>query len=97
MPSYEMMFIAVPNEEKFEEAIQRYTEIIKKNSGVVEQIDKWGKKRLAFEINNYNDGIYGLITFDANAECVKELDRVIKQDENNQAGALRHMIIRKGC
>lgn len=97
MPSYEMMFIAVPNNEKFEEAIQRYAEVIEKHSGVVEQIDRWGKKHLAYEINNYNDGIYGLITFRAAVECIKELDRIIKQDENNQAGTLRHMIIRKGC
>ena len=50
------------------------------------------KKRLAYEIQDLNEGLYVLVTFTAEPAAVKELDRVMKITDE----VLRHMIIRKG-
>ena len=91
--AYEVMFIMKPFEEEEAEAtIAKFEKLITDNNGKLEKTDRWGKKRLAYEIDNFNDGLYVLITFNAVVECIKELDRVMRIDEN----VLRHMIIRKG-
>ena len=59
---------------------------------LLKKTDKWGKKRLAYPIQDFNDGLYVLTTFAAEPACVKELDRVMKITDE----MLRHMIIRKG-
>ena len=58
----------------------------------VEKTDRWGKKRLAYEIDDIAEGLYVLVTFSAEPKTVKELDRVMKITDE----ILRHMIIRKG-
>ena len=86
------MFITKPFEDDTAESvINKYEKLLADNKGVVERTDRWGKRRLAYEIQDLNEGIYVLMTFNAVAETVKELDRVMKIDEN----ILRHMIIRK--
>ncbi len=90
--AYEIMFITKPFEDDTAESvINKYEKLLADNKGVVERTDRWGKRRLAYEIQDLNEGIYVLMTFNAVAETVKELDRVMKIDEN----ILRHMIIRK--
>ena len=90
--AYEIMLITKPFEdETIDTVIEKYEKLLTDNKGVVERTDRWGKRRLAYEIQDLNEGIYVLITFNAVAETVKELDRVMKIDEN----ILRHMIIRK--
>ena len=93
MREFEVMFILEPNEkEVIDKNVKEVEEVIKKNGGKIESIDQWGKKRLAYEIRDLEEGYYVLITFSAAASCVKELDRVMKIKEE----VLRHMIISKG-
>ena len=93
MREFEVMFILEPNEkEVIDKNVKEVEEVIKKNGGKIESIDQWGKKRLAYEIRDLEEGYYVLITFSAAASCVKELDRVMRIKEN----ILRHMIISKG-
>ena len=93
MREFEVMFILEPNEkEVIDKNVKEVEEVIKKNGGKIESIDQWGKKRLAYEIRDLEEGYYVLITFSAAASCVKELDRVMKIKEE----VLRHMIIYKG-
>ena len=93
MRAYEIVLIIKPNEEDIiKNEIKGVEELIKKNEGIVEKTDQWGKKRLAYEINEIKEGYYVLITFSAEKPCVKELDRVMRIKEN----ILRHMIISKG-
>ena len=90
--AYEIMFIIKPFEdETIDTVIEEYEKLLTDNKGIVERTDRWGKRRLAYEIQDLNEGIYVLMTFNAAAEAVKELDRAMKIDEN----ILRHMIIRK--
>lgn len=91
---YEIMYIVKPIEDTAIEAVvNKINTLINNNGGQVEKTDIWGKKRLAYELENLTEGIYVLVTFEAVPACVKELDRVMRIDEN----ILRHMIISKGC
>lgn len=89
---YEIMYIVKPIEEDaFKAVIAKFDKLITANGGNVEKTDCWGKKRLAYEIQNLNEGLYVLVTFQADAATVKELDRVMRITDE----VLRHMIISK--
>jgi small subunit ribosomal protein S6 len=89
---YELLFITRPDydEEKIASLIARYTDLITKGNGIVKTAEKWGKRHLAYEINDLRDGIYILMTFEAEKRTASELDRLMKIDQE----VLRHMISR---
>lgn len=89
---FEIMYIVKPIEEDaFKAVVAKFDKLITANGGNVEKTDCWGKRRLAYEIQNMNEGLYVLVTFQADAAAVKELDRVMRITDE----VLRHMIIRK--
>ncbi len=90
--SYETIMIidAALEEERVKALQDKFTSLIAAN-GTVESIDEWGKRRLAYEINDRTEGFYVLVTFTADAEFPKELDRQYKITE----GILRTIIINK--
>ena len=93
MNKYEVMYIVKPLEDEAVEAIiAKFEALITANGGTVEKTDRWGKKRLAYEIQKLQEGIYVLVTFTANAAAVAELDRVLRITDT----VLRHMVVRKG-
>lgn len=93
MNTYEVMYIVKPiDEEAFEACVKKFDALIANNGGTVEKTDRWGKKRLAYEIQDFVEGLYVLTTFQATGATVKELDRVMKISDD----ILRHMIVRKG-
>ena len=92
MRDFEVMFILRPEEDEvINPIIEKYEDLITKNGGNVQHTDKWGKKRLAYTIEDLDTGHYVLITFSASNPCVKELDRIMKISDD----VLRHMIISK--
>ncbi len=94
MRAYEMMFIIKPDltEEKTTETKEKLHKIIEEFGGeFVNEVNGWGKKRMAYKIQDYPDGIYSLWHFNGMPETVLELDRVIKISDS----FLRHIIIRK--
>lgn len=91
---YEMMYIVKPiNDGLAHEVNAKMSKLIEKCGGRVKQTDFWGKKRLAYEIQDFAEGEYVLLTFKASKTAVKELDRVMRITEE----VLRHMIIKKEC
>ena len=93
MHTYEVMYIVKPIEETaFETIVKKFDDLLAANGATVEKTDRWGKKRLAYEIKDFVDGIYVLVTFQGDGKTVKELDRVMKITDE----ILRHMIIKKG-
>lgn len=94
MRRYELMFVLKPDlaEEVMTEVKERLRKIIDEFGGeFVNEADGWGKKRLAYRIEDYAEGIYSLWYFDGKPETVQELDRVIKLSDK----FLRHIIIRQ--
>ncbi len=88
---YEVVYILNPA--IGEEAITATTEKIQalfESSATVEKTDVWGRRRLAYEINDQKEGYYVLINFSAEAEFPKELERVLKITD----GVLRYLVVR---
>ena len=78
MRKYETIFILHPSldEEAVKANIEKFKGVIENGGGTVENVDFWGKRKLAYEIAKVNEGFYTLINFEANTELPKELDRV---------------------
>ena len=89
--SYETLFIVdVENgEEAVKASVAKFTDIIAKNAEVVEVAD-WGKRRLAYPINDKLEGYYVVVTFKAQPEFPAEFERLCKIDET----ILRSMVVR---
>lgn len=92
MRKYELLFITHPDydEEKIAAVMKRYEDVISGGKGVVKTSEKWGKRRLAYELNGLREGLYILMVFEADREVSAELDRLMKIDQD----ILRHMISR---
>lgn len=90
--SYETVFIVNPDftEEKTNEVVDKFKSLIEKN-GTIENVDTWGKRKLAYLIDDYAEGFYTLINFKSEASFIAELDRIF----NITDGILRSMTIRK--
>lgn len=92
MRNYEVLYVLRPEleEEAIDAVISRFEEIIAKSGGTVLKTDKWGKRRLAYEIKDQMEGFYVLTTFQAPKEASSELDRLMRIAEE----VLRHLIVR---
>jgi len=90
---YEILFVLKPDleEEATNAAIEKFANLIQQNQGTVEQINRWGKKRMAYEIKDFRDGYYTLILFQGEPATAKELDRVMRLSDE----VLRHIIVRR--
>ncbi len=93
MRAYEALFVLRPDleEEATNAAVEKFTSLIQQNKGAVEQVSRWGKKRMAYEIQDFREGFYVLILFQGEPETAKELDRVMRISDE----VLRHLIIRR--
>ena len=89
--SYETLFIVdVANgEEAAKASVAKFTDIIAKNAEIVEVSD-WGKRRLAYPINDKPEGYYTIVTFKAQPDFPAELERLYNIDEN----VMRSLVIR---
>lgn len=93
MRKYENIFIAHPSldEEAVKALIEKFKGVIEAGNGTVDNVDFWGKRKLAYEIKKVSEGYYTLINFTADTELPKELDRVFRITD----GVLRHIIVRE--
>lgn len=91
MNKYELVYILRPNieEEKRNQLLDKFKGIIE-TDGKVENVDEWGSRRLAYEIDKLNEGYYVLINFDSGRDVPKELGRNLKISDE----VIRHMIVR---
>ena len=62
--------------------LEQYLTVITKGGGTVDNLDIWGRRRLAYEIRKKSEGIYAVITLTANPADVKELDRQFRINES---------------
>ena len=92
MNSYETMFIVNPNltEEENDAEIAKVQAVIEE-AGEVVSVDKWGKKKLAYEIRKFEDGYFNIIDFKADPKVLVELDHIFRITEN----ILRGIYVRK--
>jgi len=90
---YEVVVIVKSNltEEDINALIERCQAIITDRKGVIAKVDKWGKRRLAYEINKQKDGFYFLVDFAGDGPIVTELERNFKIDDR----ILKFMTVKK--
>ena len=86
MAKYETMLIttATLDEEATAALVGKFKTLIEAN-GTIDSIDEWGKRRLAYPINDENEGIYTVINFTSEPDFPAELDRVYKITEGRHA------------
>ena len=84
MTKYETTFILDPglDENRVKEEVERVTQWIKDLGGEVIEVQSWGKRRLAYEINRKRDGIYTLLLYQGPSATVKELERRLRLNES---------------
>jgi small subunit ribosomal protein S6 len=90
---YETIFITpadMPDEE-LHALIERYSAIITGRNGILVKVEKWGKRKLAYEIKNHLRGYYILLDFAGQTDVVNELERNFKIDDK----ILKYMTIKK--
>jgi len=77
---YELIYIidTALDEEARKALITRVSETIAQNGGEIEVVEEWGKRRLAYEINDKPDGYYVLLRYTANPEVPKEIERILE-------------------
>ncbi|GMA35789.1 30S ribosomal protein S6 [Demequina litorisediminis] len=74
MRSYEMMVILDPevDERTVAPSLEKYLNVVTTDKGTVDNVDVWGRRRLAYPIKKKNDGIYVVINFTAESATAKE-------------------------
>ena len=89
--SYESLFIVdlSNGEEAAKATVNKFTSLMAENGEIVDIAD-WGKRRLAYPINDMNDGYFTVVTFKAEASFPAELERLYNIDEN----VMRSIVIR---
>lgn len=93
MKKYEIMYIIRPNieEEAKQAVVERFDNILTSEGAEVIESKDWGKRRLAYEIEDFREGYYRLIHTNANAEAVQEFDRLAKINDD----IIRHIVIKE--
>lgn len=93
MNKYELLYIIASDvaEEKREELIKKFASYVENKGGVVEGIDKWGMRKLAYPINFKNEGFYVLMNLSMNPEDIDAMAKLINITE----GVVRQMFVRK--
>ena len=83
MRRYEMMIILDPSleERTVQPSLEQFLKVVTSAGGVVDKIDVWGRRRLAYEIDKKSEGIYTVIDMTAEPDTVKELDRQLNLNE----------------
>ena len=89
---YELVFIVSPevNDEDLETAIDNVSQFITGKGGVISNIDRWGKKKLAYPIKHFLEGHYAVAQFQLSPAWCKELEKSLQISEH----ILRHLLIK---
>jgi small subunit ribosomal protein S6 len=82
--AYEVMVILDPSleERTIEPSLDKYLNVIRKDGGTVDNVDVWGRRRMAYEINKNAEAIYAVITLSAEPATVKEFNRQLGLNES---------------
>ena len=80
---YELMVILDPeiDERTVAPSLDKFLNVIRADGGSIDNVDIWGRRRLAYEINKKSEGIYAVVNFTANSSATVELDRQLSLSE----------------
>ena len=89
---YELVYILPPDttEQQVTELHQQIEAVVSRMNGVIEKTENWGRRRLAYEIGHFKEGVYVLEVINGGGELMKELDRRLKVMDQ----VVRHLVVR---
>ncbi|RYM04688.1 30S ribosomal protein S6 [Sporolactobacillus sp. THM7-7] len=92
MRKYEIMYILRPDleEDREKAAKEKIAAILKDNGAEINDVQEMGKRRLAYEINDYKTGVYSVLYVTADSQAINEFDRLLKIDDD----VMRFMVIK---
>jgi small subunit ribosomal protein S6 len=92
MRHYELMVILDPEleERTVAPSLDRFLNVVRKGGGSIENVNIWGRRKLAYEIKKKSEGIYAVVDMQAEPDLAKELDRQLNLNE----AVLRTKLIR---
>ncbi|WP_236865843.1 30S ribosomal protein S6 [Brevibacterium daeguense] len=92
MRKYELMLILDPelDERSVSTTVEKLTKVVTADGGSIDNVDVWGRRRFAYEIQKKTEGYYVVVDFQANPDTTKELDRQLGLNET----VLRTKILR---
>lgn len=93
MNKYEVLYIldAKLDDAAKDALIEKFKGVVESAGGAVENVDKWGVKKLAYEINFKSEGYYVLMNFTANADLPQELERQMRITDE----VMRFIVVKK--
>lgn len=93
MNKYEIMFIVKPNveDDARNALVEQFKKVLEVNGGTIDNVDEWGLRDLAYEIQDFKKGYYVILNVTCPVENVKEFDRLSLIN----ASMMRHLILRK--
>lgn len=94
MNSYELLYILYNelSDEAKDAVVEKLNAVVTANGGTVDNVEKWGTRKLAYPINYKNEGYYVLVNFTAPAALPLELERVMRI---NRDSVLRFLIVKR--
>jgi len=95
MRQYELMVILDPETEErtVDKTMDKFLTVVKNDGGTVENVDIWGRRRLAYDIKKKSEGIYVVVTMTAEPATAQELDRQLNLSES----IMRTKLLRPGA
>jgi small subunit ribosomal protein S6 len=92
---YELMIIVDPDadESALNGVVDRVSGLITGRAGEVKKVDRWGRRRLTFEIDHRTEGQYVVIRFQAEPEAVEQLERALHLADE----VIRHKIVKRAA
>jgi len=93
MTKYELALIvnAKIDDEERAAVVEKAKQYIERFNGTVTEVEEWGRKRLAYEIQKMREGFYYFIQFEADTSCPAELEKHVRIMDN----VLRYLIVKK--
>ncbi|WP_440601958.1 30S ribosomal protein S6 [Bacillus safensis] len=93
MRKYEIMYIIRPtvDDEAKKAVIERFNNVLTSNGAEITGTKDWGKRRLAYEINDFRDGFYQIVNVQSDAAAVQEFDRLAKISDD----IIRHIVVKE--
>ena len=90
MKAYELLFFVDPTAtDEVRAGVMKRIETALADNGKVDNVDNWGKRKLAYEVDKLTEGDYTLINFHADPNDITELDRVLRIND----AVKRHMVV----
>ena len=93
MNKYELALVvnAKIEDEAREAVVEKAKNYVTRDCGTVTEVEEWGKKRLAYEVQKMREGFYYFIQFEADATCPAEVERHVRIMDN----VLRYLVVKK--